>query len=259
MEGEFRLFLVLLALVGWGVHEGIVILAKVLATPIGRLSALGVAGVGGWFLGGWPAGLVGCGVAALLAYSPPKWRIGIGFGLSLLLMVWYAFTEERVWFFLRPWLWSLAEKASLSPEVVNIVVFFRPWYAGYLVAHMLWGVYRVYGKYPFTLWYRLVRRPLLREVMVFGGLSGLMLIGTRERLWIGRLLAGPWMVLLSFFVWRGVMVVHTHIGRRLPFWMVVALVMVLLLWLGEEFLVGVWVFAGVGLMSDFFVEKKETR
>ncbi|MFN4216830.1 MAG: hypothetical protein ACK4HQ_05470 [Brevinematales bacterium] len=259
MAGEFRLFLVLLALAGWVAHEGTVILAKWLTTPLGRVVFVGVVGVGAWFLGGWCVGLVGGAGVALLVYSPPKWRGGMLLILSLFLMTWYAIMEQRIWVFLRLWLWRLAEKASLSPEVVNVVVFFRPWYAGYLVAHMLWGVYRVYGKYPFTLWYRLVQKPLLREMMVFAGLSVLMLVGTRERLWIDRLLVGPWMVFLSFFVWRGVMVAFTRIEKRLPFWMVVALVMVLLLWLGEEFLVGVWVFAGVGIMSDFFVEKKETR
>ncbi|MCX7883313.1 MAG: hypothetical protein N2314_08845 [Brevinematales bacterium] len=241
-------------------HEAALVFARWVASPLGWGGGLVVVGATGWWLGGWLGLGVGCGTWIFGSLVPIKYRKFFVVGLALVVMGWYGLTEEKIWFFFRPILRLWGERLHLPPDVVNVMVFFRPWYAGYVIACILWGVYRVYGKYPVSLWYRLTRKPLWRERGAFVLLSGMMLLGIQGGGWIERVVAGPWMVFLSFFVWKGVMTIaYGELGRHFPLWVGVVLCVGLMILLGEAFLVALWVYAGIGLIGDFFMQRKEIR
>ncbi len=231
MDGEFRFFLALAVLAGWLVLET--------STAVARLLK---------------------GKRAHPSVKNARMMLVAG-SIALLVIGVYAFFQDWVWHGFRLPLERLLFRWKVSYGVWEVLVFFRPWYAGYLIAMVLWGIYRGFGNYPTTLWFRLVHRRMPVMVMLFVGLSaGVMVAALWRWLWLFRVLSGIWAALLFFFTWRGVMTLaYSPLMRNIPSSMVIAVFLGFLVGLGEGFLTLIWVMMGVGLVSDWMVRKKETR
>ncbi|URA10767.1 hypothetical protein [Thermospira aquatica] len=231
MNGEFRFFLALALLGGW--------LALETSTAVARL----LKGKNAWLLA-----------------KNNRFMLLAG-SMAFVVIEVYAFFQDWIWHRLRLPLEMCLLQWKVSYGVWEVAVFFRPWYAGYFMAIVLWGIYKGLGNYPVTLWFRLVHQRLTRTSILFIGASlGMVAAALGHLVWLFRLLSGPWMVLLFFFTWRGVMAVaYSSVLRGIPRVFIIAVFLVLFIGLGENFLTLIWVMMGVGLVSDWMVRKKETR